>query len=141
MKLLGIDYGKKKMGLAIGDTDLKIALPLEIVYLKKISNIFQYLSEIIEKEKIDKVILGLPLSLKEEETEMSLIVKEFYNKLKEKINIPIEFESEVLTTQQAVFDYQALTQRRKKPIKEKPRKFDSYSATIILEKYLTRMGN
>lgn len=70
MRYLGIDYGEKNIGLAIGDNNLKIATPFSIV--KNIREI----KEIIQKEKIDKIIIGLPLGFRGE-TEQTRKTREF----------------------------------------------------------------
>lgn len=86
MKYLGIDYGEKNIGLAIGNDDLKIALPFKIVHnLKQIK-------EIIKKEKIDKIIIGLPLGFKGE-TEETKKTKEFAKNFKH-----FEFVDETFTS-------------------------------------------
>lgn len=74
MKFLGIDYGEKHIGLAIGDNNLKIATPFGIV--KNIKEI----REIIKKEKIDKIIIGLPLGFRGE-TEQTRKTRQFAKNL------------------------------------------------------------
>jgi len=75
MKFLGIDYGEKNIGLAIGNDDLKIAMPF------KIAHSIKEVKEIIRREKIDKIIIGLPKGFRGE-TEETKKVREFAKKFK-----------------------------------------------------------
>jgi putative Holliday junction resolvase len=75
MRLLGIDYGSKRIGLAIGDDDVKIATPFVVV------GSIEEVKRVIKEEGIEKVVIGLPLSLKRGETEQTKKVKEFAKNL------------------------------------------------------------
>jgi len=78
MRILAIDYGRKKCGIAITDKENKIVIPYGIV---KTSEIFEKLKEIISQKDIKKIVIGLPLSLSGKEIE---ITKDVYN-LKKKL--------------------------------------------------------
>lgn len=116
MRILAIDYGKKKCGIAITDKENKIAIPYGII---KTSEIFEKLKEIINQKDIKKIVIGLPLSLSGKEIE---ITKDVYN-FKEKIEK--EFHLEVI-----LFDERMTS----KIFKEKNN--DDLSAMVILENYL-----
>lgn len=75
MKYLGIDYGEKYIGLAIGNDELKIALPFKIV------NNIQEIKQIINQEKIDKIIIGLPKGFRGE-TEQTKKTRKFAKNFK-----------------------------------------------------------
>lgn len=97
MRILGIDYGEKYMGLAVGDTDLKIATPLkEVGAEKSIADI----KKIVVEEKVGQIVLGLPLSFKMEETKASRRVRAFGRQLNEELGLPIAYVNEVLTSDQ-----------------------------------------
>ncbi len=117
MRTLGIDWGEKKIGLAISETSF--AEPLGVV------GSFDELKEVIEKERVGKVILGLP------EGEHREKVKELGGRIEKELNVPVTFRSEVLTTHQAL----------EKAIEAgKPRKsrrdLNALSAALILQEYL-----
>lgn len=117
MRILGVDWGEKKIGLAISETSF--AEPFGVV------GSFDELKEIIEKKKVEKVILGLP------EGEHQEKVRELGGRIEEELNVPVIFRSEVLTTHQAL----------EKAIEAgKPRKsrrdLNALSAALILQEYL-----
>jgi putative Holliday junction resolvase len=121
MKILGIDYGDKRIGLAIAESGSRATAPFRILENNK--NLFIELKNIIKEEIIEKVIVGLPLSLKNQETEQTQKVKEFINQLKQRIELPIEIFDERLTSK----IYRKLGKRR----------IDDLAAMNILESYLT----
>ena len=67
MKILGIDYGEKRIGLAISDELAVIAKPIKTLKVKSFADAVSKLQRIIKRQKIDLVIIGLPLSSKNEE--------------------------------------------------------------------------
>jgi len=92
MRYLGIDWGEARIGLAIGDSELKLASPLGVVH-----DLRQVL-EVIKKEDIDIVILGEPLKMSGK-AEFLDSFKKFYNKLKKEIKV--ELYDERLTSKEA----------------------------------------
>jgi putative holliday junction resolvase len=124
VKILGIDYGRKKMGFAIADGPL--AEPLKVVRYRDTKVLENEIRKVIEKEKIEKVVVGIS------EGEMGLETKEFSLSLRSKLNIPVEEVDETLTT------HEALVQSIEAGIKRKKRREmeDAYAASIILQNYL-----
>ena len=116
MRILAIDYGKKRCGIAITDKENRIAIPYGII---RTTEIIQKLKEIINQKDVKKIVIGLPLSLSGKEIE---ITRDVYQ-LKEKIEK--EFHLEVI-----LFDERMTS----KIFKEKNN--DDLSAMIILENYL-----
>jgi putative Holliday junction resolvase len=136
MRILAIDYGQKRIGLAITDNSKIIAYPLKIVLaqdsLKKtagflLENISEYIKE------IDLIIIGLPLLMSGEESKMSKEIKEFANLLKEITDIKIIFIDERLTSSQVEKD---LKDTFKLNRKKRSQKSDVMAACVILKQYL-----
>ena len=123
-KLLGIDYGQKKVGLAFADTDTKTAVPLTVVSL---DNLISKIQELIKTEGIEKIIVGLPLGMNGRVTEQTKKVKKFIKDLESKINLEVVAEDERLSTVQA--------QKSARPL-AKPGKDDARAAMYILQSYL-----
>ncbi|MBD3360155.1 MAG: Holliday junction resolvase RuvX [Candidatus Buchananbacteria bacterium] len=125
MKYLGIDYGDKKIGLAIADSETKIASPYKILTNSK--DILSKISEICQEEDIDKIIIGLPLTLKSSTSKQTKIVLNFIDKLKKIIDLPIIEQDERLSSGYA-----------KELIKQMKIKHldDDVAAMIILQSYL-----
>ncbi|MBI2098872.1 Holliday junction resolvase RuvX [Candidatus Uhrbacteria bacterium] len=129
MKYLGIDHGGKRIGLAIGDDETRVASPLEVVEADSNEEAVAAIGLIIKEEGIDKIILGLPLSLKGEEGAQAARVREFGNGLSKLSKIDVIYEDERLSSKMA----DAL-------LKEAlPEKRDAVAAMVILQSYLDKL--
>lgn len=120
---LGIDYGKKKIGLAISEG-------LTASELGAIANSPSRLQQLKEKvqEEINTIVIGLPNSSLDAE------IKKFANELTTEFNCKIIFEDESFSTNEALS-----SMINKNISKKKRRKDDSASAVIILERYLQKL--
>ena len=122
---LGIDYGESKVGLATADSETRMAF--QYATLDNDNNFLQKLSEIIQKENISKVIIGISASV-----EVKPIRFRLENFLKEKLKMKIEYQEEMFTTKQA---QRNLIEKGVKGIK----KFDDQEAArIILQGWLDK---
>lgn len=129
-QILGIDYGEKRIGLATANTELKVALPFGIVENKGYLKLVAEIMEICRKEKIDKIVVGIPMGLTGKPTEQTLKTKNFIKILKEKVVIPVEEQSELFTSRQARGIF--------KDAGVKKKRIDESAATLILTDYLER---
>lgn len=120
--ILGLDYGDKRIGLAIADSESKAIAPFKILDNDK--NLFFELKKIIEENEINLLVVGLPIGLKNQETLQTEKVKDFINRLKKEIKITIKTEDERLTSK-----------LHKNVFKKR---IDALSALSILESYLNR---
>ncbi|MFA6918769.1 MAG: Holliday junction resolvase RuvX [Patescibacteria group bacterium] len=125
MKLLGIDYGDVKVGIAVADTESGMSLPYEILKGQSWTNLFEELKKIIKSERIEKIIIGLPIDPKGKESMQAERVREFIGKLEQEINTPVEVLDERYSTQEA----QKLSPGRHE---------DDVAAMLILQSYLDR---
>ena len=66
MRVLGIDYGSKRIGIALGDTETRIATPWEVLLNDGRLNILKAIHEITVRESVDKVVVGIPHPLKDQ---------------------------------------------------------------------------
>lgn len=98
--LLSIDYGGSNIGLALGRNGL--SMPLHIISGKNEPLALQEIGKIAYENKVDKIIMGLPLTAENNETEQSLLVRQFAKKLKIQIKKPVEFVNEYYTSQAAL---------------------------------------
>ncbi|MEO6728700.1 MAG: Holliday junction resolvase RuvX [Candidatus Dojkabacteria bacterium] len=128
MKILSIDYGTKRVGLAISDETLTFAHRIaHIENFKDENELLIKLAKIIEFEQVDEVIIGLPLGVDEKDTEMSKKIQMFIQTLKTVIKSSVKTVNETYTTRQA---YSNLGRNRGK------KSIDSESARILLQEYL-----
>lgn len=133
MKILAIDYGLKRVGLAL--SIMGIIMPYETIFNLSNKQVIDELKNIIEEENIEKIIIGLPISSFNKPNEMSLIIKKFTLSLKEVINsIPILFEDEHSSTKETISTYKNQGYKSSKIKKIK----DMGSACIILTNYIQK---
>ncbi|HHX49019.1 MAG TPA: Holliday junction resolvase RuvX [Clostridiales bacterium] len=132
MKVLALDVGDVRIGLATSDPLGIIASGYE-TYTRQGENAdIQYLKDFIKKNAIELVVIGLPINMDGTFGERVEIVKNFANKLLEEVQIDIVFQDERLTTVQAekmLIRHGVKRKKRKKVI-------DKVAATIILQAYL-----
>ena len=143
MKFLGIDYGTKRIGLAMSDDGGQIAFPKEIL-LNDI-NIFKNIGEILKKEKIDEIVIGESVDFSGKLNALSVRIEEFILELKEKFNLPIHKQKEFLTSVEARKGgntKEILTQKQSHSrLKDKKRgHIDASAAALILQRYLEKIN-
>ena len=101
MRYLGIDYGTKKIGLAIGDDETRIATPLEIVEEENQHAFVNYLNSLIKREGIGTLVIGIPEFSKELYKEHFEKVKSFSDFIQKNTGIPAIEVDESFTTKEA----------------------------------------
>lgn len=122
MRFLGIDWGEKRIGLALGDSETKIATPFLVV------NRLEEIKKIISQEEIGEIVIGLPLKMGGGD-KLSDEFAGFLNKLKGGVKIPIREIDERLSSKAA----DALTGDKKT---KAPR--DAVAAMLILQSFLDK---
>lgn len=95
---LGIDVGSKTLGLALSDVTLTIATPLEVLRRGKFTKDAATLTAIIEREQVGGLVIGLPLNMEGSEGPRCQSVRQFAANLDERIDIPMTFWDERLST-------------------------------------------
>ena len=131
-KAIGIDYGKKRIGIAISDSLQIIAFALTTI---DTPNIFTFLKDLLEKEEIDCFVVGEPKNLDGTPTDSTVITKEFVAKLSKKYpHISIKRIDERFTSKIAK---QSILDAGIKKMKRRDKALvDKVSAAIILQSYL-----
>ncbi len=137
MKYLGLDLGTKRLGLAISDQLGMIAIPYKVISYNEINELIPQINDIINQERIGKIILGLPKNMNNTMGSSALMAIEFKNLLIEKTNLEVIMIDERLSTVEAnnyLIDGDYRRNKRKKII-------DAIAASIILDSYLRRKSN
>ena len=131
-RILAIDYGRKRSGIAVTDTLQIIANGLTTV---QTSQLMAFLSEYIAKEPVERVIIGLPKQMNNEYSENMANIQPFVNKfIKQYPDIPVEYVDERFTS---VLAHKAMiVGGLKKKERQNKALVDEISATIILQSYL-----
>ena len=139
MRILGIDYGEARVGIAITD-QLNITVQgLETIQRKGSDKIIlRRLDEIFEKYEVDTIVVGMPLNMNGTISERAKITEQFVHKLKCKYNkMKIHTIDERLTTVEAHKNMNFLEVNKNK----KRNIVDTISAVYILETYLNKLKN
>ena len=129
MIYLGIDYGEKRIGLAKGDSLLKIATPLKTILNSE--GVLNELADIVNIEAVEKIVVGIPVSFNGETNEFAEKIIEFSEDLEARTDIPVETINEIFSSKMAA----------DKPMAGQPRagSIDESSAALILQTYLDRI--
>lgn len=144
MKFLGIDYGTKRVGIAISDEGGRMAFPKEIILND--SNIFGKIREILKTENVDEIIIGESVDFSGKLNALSARIEDFILDLQEKFDLPIHKQKEFLTSVEARkggATKEILTQKQSHSrLKDKKRgHIDASAAALILQRYLDRINN
>jgi putative Holliday junction resolvase len=141
-KYLSIDYGLKRVGIAVSDNEKRFSFSRDYLFndASLISNIFR----LLKSENVSKIILGYPLNFKSEKTEMTLEVEKFRELLEKNLktnslDTEIVYYDERLTSGIAQHNLYASGVSRKK--RHEKGLIDSMSAQIILQDYIDKENN
>ncbi len=139
MRILGIDYGEARVGIAITDELNITAQGLETIQRNGTDKIIlKRLDEILQKYKIDTIVVGMPFNMNGTVSKRAEITEQFIHKLKCKYNkIKIDWIDERLTTVEAhkTMNFLDINKNKKRNI------VDTISAIYILETYLNKLKN
>jgi putative Holliday junction resolvase len=135
MRIMGLDYGSRTVGVAISDELLITAQAKEIIRRKEENKLRQTLArieELIQEYGVEKIVLGLPVHMDESPSERSQLCLEFKDKIERRTGIPVEMLDERLTTVEAdeIMDEVGIRGRERKEY------VDMIAAQIILQDYL-----
>ena len=132
MRILALDHGTKRIGVAVSDKLKMIAQPLEYIPAVSFAKFLSRLKEIIREKEVELIILGMPRNMDGSYGPAALKVQEFAAVLKDAITIPIQTLDERLTTVQAQRFLIQVGARRDK----RKEKVDKTAAAILLQSYL-----
>lgn len=133
-RLVGIDYGKKRVGVAVSDPLMIFASPLETV---PTANIINYLKTYTSKEEVEKFVVGYPINMDNRPSEAAKYVDIFLKQLRKAFpQIPVELEDERFTS---VLAFQSLIDSGVKKMDRRDKSaVDKVSAALILQTYMDR---
>lgn len=130
-RILAIDYGKRRTGIAVTDELQIIAGGLTTVETTRLE---KFILDYIDREPVERIVIGLPKQMNNQPSENMCRIEPFVNRLRKLIEIPVEYHDERFTS---VLAHQAMLEsgigkkaRRNKEL------VDEISATIILQSYM-----
>jgi putative Holliday junction resolvase len=132
MRILALDHGTKRIGIALSDELKMIAQPLEFVLAEPFTDFVKRLKEIIREKEVELILIGMPRNMDGSYGPAALKVQEFIAVLKDLVAIPIKTWDERLTSAQAQrFLIQGGVRRQ-----DRKEKVDKTAAAILLQSYL-----
>ena len=134
MRALGIDFGEKRIGLAISDPDGRFALPLATLESRNDRSALRQIAEIVRREGVERLILGEPKGLDGRGGENAERVRRFGERLAAMTGLPLERVDEALTSAEAAgrLRQAGIGSRRE------PGRIDAVAAQILLQEVLDR---
>tara|TARA_B100000586_G_C20068437_1_gene409572 strand:- start:38 stop:499 length:462 start_codon:yes stop_codon:yes gene_type:complete len=135
--ILSIDYGEKRIGIAISNPECSIALPSEVLERKKKIIDINHIKTIIEQKKIQALLVGMPYNMDGSESVNCQSVKDFINNLLKIINIDIIFWDERLSTvaQEKILINNNVSRKKRKKV------IDKIVASGLLQDFLDYLKN
>ena len=131
-RILCLDYGRQRIGIAVSDPLGLTAQPVETLTGLSREKLVERVRALVEQMGVDRIVLGLPLTLKGRKGDMAIEVEKFADKLYQQTGVPITLWDERFTSVQA---QRIIHQRGEKPSRKKE-KIDLIAAVLLLQNYL-----
>ena len=132
MRVLALDHGTKRIGVAVSDELKVIATPLEFIPAEPFAGFLARLKELVQEKEVELILVGMPRNMDGSYGPAALKVQEFVTVLKETISQPIKMWDERLTSAQANrFLIEGNVRRA-----DRKEKVDKMAAAILLQSYL-----
>ncbi len=136
-KVLGLDWGSKRIGIAISDGDRTVALGRETYLRKDLEDDVQYIQELVSEEGVGMIVLGMPYHMDGGEGDLVEAVEDFREVLETETSVPVETVDERLTSSEA----ERVMLESDLSREDRKRHRDKLAATLILRRYLDKEGN
>jgi putative Holliday junction resolvase len=133
VKYIGVDYGTKRIGIAVSDDTGKLAFPLTT--LEAGPSALAKIVELIKEKEAEKVILGESKNFKNEPNLVMEDIEQFKKDLAEMCGIQVEYEPEFFSSAAAAHQFAPDGSRKQNPSQDK---LDAAAAALILQSYLDR---
>jgi len=126
---LGVDWGQRRVGLAMSDPTGVIATPFQVLEVHGDGAAIRGILQVLEPHKVDRIVVGLPLSLNGSESPQTLKARRFAEKLALKTRVPVFYIDERLSSRQAERDLIGMGVRRER----RKETVDSVAASLLLQ--------
>lgn len=136
MRVLAIDLGDVRTGLASGESVLGLAQPLQVIEERDADRRLDRIVEIIERHGADVLVVGLPINMDDTEGPRAVAARDFGRTIAERTGLPVEFQDERLSSFEAdeTLKGSGLTRKGRKRIQ------DAIAAATILEDWMAARG-
>lgn len=129
MRYLGIDFGTKKVGLALSDESGAMGFPHSV--LPNSPRLLAEVSALVAKENVGAIVIGESLDFSGKENPVAKDARAFGEELSKATGLPVSYEFEALTSQEASRSIDGMRERQASPV-------DASAAALILTSYLSR---
>ncbi|MCM3130001.1 MULTISPECIES: Holliday junction resolvase RuvX [unclassified Paenibacillus] len=132
MKILGLDYGDRRIGVAISDAFGWTAQGLEVIERRRDGDEFGRINELVRENEVSEIVVGLPKNMNGTVGPRGEICMEFAEKLRETLDLPVHLWDERLSTvsaERTLVEADVSRKKRKKVV-------DKMAASLILQNYL-----
>ena len=146
--ILGVDYGRSRIGLALADTETRMARPLSTIERINRNEDMRRLRELVRKHGVRQIVMGLPLRLDGTRGEMAEEAERFAQRVRKQMGVPVELVDERLTSWEAerlleevqgtFIRHEKLTGSNKPQNVQAKMTVDAVAAAVILKEYLDR---
>ena len=145
MRILALDVGERRIGVAAADSETRVALPVGVLERTELLADAAAIARLVEEQKAEALVLGLPISLNGSLGPQAQLVRAFGDKLAGRLDLPVEYWDERLSTVEAQHRLTPPTKHagqrkghRLTKARRSPGTVDAMAAAIILQSYLDR---
>jgi putative Holliday junction resolvase len=131
-RLLALDLGERRIGVAISDPTGTLARPLTTIIRASRREDFEAIADLVSANEAERVIVGLPLSLDGTEGPQARRVRRYADRLAQAVDVPLEFWDERYSSREAA-DILGQTKRGRREMRDR---IDATAAAVILQSYL-----
>ncbi len=131
-RLLALDLGERRIGVAISDPTGTLARPLTTIVRSSRREDFEAIADLVSANEAKRVIVGLPLSLDGTEGPQARRIRRYADRLAQAVDVPLEFWDERYSSREAA-EILGRTKRRRRDMRER---IDATAAAVILQSYL-----
>lgn len=131
-RILGLDYGEKRIGVAVSDPSETIASPLELYTRQNVEQDARHFQALVREHEVERIVVGLPLYPSGDESPKSAEARRFGQWISQETGLPVEFYDERYTTVEA----EQLLLQADMTRKKRGARIDKLAAQITLQAYL-----
>lgn len=132
MRIMALDYGEQRIGIAMTDLLKMLASPYDIYYRKQTDEDYNFFLALIKEQEVDTIVMGLPTNMEGEEQEITQKARNFGAKLQELSNCKLVFVDERMSS--VIAD--DILKQTERDWKKRKAQLDKYAAMVILQDYL-----
>ena len=140
MRAIGLDVGERRIGVAAGDTELRMAVPVGTIDRAHTADPFQRIVDLARERNAECIVVGLPLSMNGRRGPQAEVTDAFVDELRQRTELPIDMVDERLTSFEAerLIRESAPRSRRGKAPRPEKGAIDAGAAVLILQSWLDR---